>query len=306
MRAQLFAASRRLGALLCASAIAAAGFTTMATADTTDDANGGLPRSYVALGDSYVAGPGIPTQDGTGCARSNQNYPALVARDLRATEFVDASCSGAKTNHLSEPQLNSGGTQINAPQLDSLKPNTRLVTLGVGGNDIGFTRIVGTCVQLSGGDPTREDAPCRDHYTAGGTDQLAAAIAATGPKVEAILAEVKRRSPQARVLVVGYPTVLPAGDGCAQLPFAKGDMPYLRGVFTGLNDMLTASATANGVKYVDTAIYSQGHDACQPVGTKWVEGLAPESPAAPVHPNAAGMSAVHWMVIARLFFAVGV
>lgn len=280
--------ARRLLSLagLAISAVAAVAL----AAPTAAVAEAPSSARYVALGDSYVAGPGIPQQDGTACLRSDQNYPNQVGRRFFGTDFDDVSCSGAKTNHITEAQTDKNGTVINAPQIDSIGPRTRLVTLGIGGNDIGFTRIVGTCVQLSGGDPTNPGSPCRNYYTGSGTDQLAAAIAATAPQVDAIIDEIKNRSPYTKVRVVGYPTILPSGDGCGQLPFAQGDMDYLRGVFDGLNDMLAQQASANGVGFVDTATSSVGHDACQPVGTKWVEGLVPESPATAVHPNQLGMT----------------
>jgi hypothetical protein len=57
--------------------------------------------------------------------------------------------------------------------------------------------------------------PCRRHYTAGGTDLLLAKINATAPRVAAVLQRIHVRAPDARVLLVGYPDILPnAGYGC--------------------------------------------------------------------------------------------
>jgi hypothetical protein len=62
--------------------------------------------SHVALGDSYTAGPLIPNQllDPLGCLRSDRNYPHLVSPSLGLSAFPDASCSGAKADHMSAPQ----------------------------------------------------------------------------------------------------------------------------------------------------------------------------------------------------------
>ncbi|HVW32598.1 MAG TPA: SGNH/GDSL hydrolase family protein, partial [Acidimicrobiia bacterium] len=64
------------------------------------------PGRYVALGDSYTAGPGVPNQvpEAGGCRRSDHNYPHLVAAALHLTDFHDVSCSGARTDHMTAAQ----------------------------------------------------------------------------------------------------------------------------------------------------------------------------------------------------------
>jgi hypothetical protein len=112
--------------------------------------------------------------------------------------------------------------------------------------------------------------------------------------VAAVLAAIDERSPDARVLLVGYPAILPdEGPGCFPVvPYSPGDVAYLRGVEKALNAMLADQAAAAGVEFVDTYTPSIGHDVCQLPGTKWVEGLVPTAPAAPVHPNALGMAEI--------------
>lgn len=241
---------------------------------------------YVALGDSYVAGPGIPSQTGLplGCARSDHDYPSIVRATLRPTRFHDVSCSGATTADLTSAQPVPGGS--NPAQLEALTAATELVTLGIGGNDIGFGQIIITCGKLSSSKPL--GAACRDHFGQGG---LAARIKAAAPKVDAVLAAIRERAPRARVLLVGYPTILPdSGPGCYPVvPFSPGDVGWLRETEKDLNAMLAQRAAHGGAEFVDTYRPSIGHDVCQLPGRKWVEGLVPSSPAAPAHPNALGM-----------------
>ena len=241
--------------------------------------------TYVALGDSYTAGPGIPNQllDRPGCWRSDHNYPHLVAR-AQGSALRDRSCSGATTKDLTSPQPVQAGP--NPPQLDALDAEVATVSLQIGGNDIGFSEIVLRCTA-----PLPLGTPCRDLYTSGGVDEISRRIAATGPKVTAALAEVRRRSPLALVFVVGYPAILPEDQpGCwPVLPIAPGDAGYLRDKAKELNAMLVARAAAAGAAYVDVYGPSVGHDACQLPGVRWVEPSVPLSPAAPVHPNALGM-----------------
>lgn len=245
------------------------------------------PDEYVALGDSYVAGPLIPVPRGNppGCLRSNRNYPSLVRPTLGLAEFTDVSCSGATTDDITAPQDTFfGGTA--PPQIDAVDGGTAVVTLGIGGNDIGFTDIVINCVRVAFLQP-----PCRDDYVRGGQDELSARIAATAPKVDRVVDVIRERAPQADIHVVGYPAILPdSGRGCYPVvPILAEDVAYLRGKNRELNAMLSQVAAANGVSFIDLYRPSIGHDLCQIPGVKWIEGLVPTAPAAPVHPNALGM-----------------
>ncbi|CAM3853982.1 SGNH/GDSL hydrolase family protein [Kibdelosporangium persicum] len=260
-----------------------------------------LYSTYVALGDSYASGPGIPNQVGlpAGCARSDQNYPSLIAKWLRVPGFVDVSCGGARTVDMTRPQQVSGGT--NPPQLNALRADTELVTLMIGGNDIGFGEILQTCGRLASQD--QQGNPCERHYTAGGTDQLAARIAGVGPKISAVLDGIRKRSPRAHVVVVGYLRILPANGTCfPQVPFAAGDVPYFDRTSRKLNAELAARAAKHKASFVNPYPYSYGHDACQAADRKWVEGLFPSSPAAQMHPNAKGMQAVAMLSVPTVLF----
>ncbi|MDX6354330.1 MAG: hypothetical protein QOF98_1233, partial [Streptomyces sp.] len=117
---------------------------------------------YTALGDSYTSGPLIPTQVDANCARSDHNYPSLVAAADRIGDLDDVSCSGATTAEMWQPQ----GT--NGPQLDAVTRDSTLVTLLIGGYDVGFGSIIASCAGLSVTYPAVN--PCQQHYTASGTD----------------------------------------------------------------------------------------------------------------------------------------
>jgi lysophospholipase L1-like esterase len=255
------------------------------------------PQSYVALGDSYTAGPLIPVQqpDPLGCLRSDHNYPHLVASALGVSDFKDASCSGADTGDMTAPQGVTPGP--NPPQFDRLSPTTELVTVGIGGNDIGFSEITEDCFA-----PTPSGHPCQDRYVVNGHDELRARIAATAPKVAAVLQGIRQRSPLARIYVIPYISILPeTGPGCwPQMPIAPDDVPYLRGIHHELNRMLARQARANGARYVDAFTPSIGHDACQLPINRWVEPAVPTTPAAPVHPNLFGMQGYAAAVLARI------
>ncbi|MGW0796448.1 SGNH/GDSL hydrolase family protein [Streptomyces sp. NPDC002692] len=268
-------------ALITAGAVAA-----VAPAEATTATDGRHRVDYVALGDSYASAPLVPDQVDPTCLRSSHNYPSLVAGSTAAT-LTDVSCSGATTADMTAAQ----GT---APaQFAALRRGTDLVTVTIGGNDIGFSTVLGTCARVTATDPA--GAPCRAHFTSTGSDTVTDSIARTAPKVAQVLRGIHHRAPHARVVVVGYPDLFPDdGVGCtsAKVPLAAGDFSYLRDKEKELNAMLARQARRNGARYVDTYAPTVGHDLCRPAANRWIETFTPDSPAAPVHPNAAGESAM--------------
>ncbi|MFJ9605381.1 SGNH/GDSL hydrolase family protein [Kitasatospora sp. NPDC101176] len=260
---------------------------------------------YVALGDSYTAGLKIAPQVGepAGCSRSGVNYPSLVAKGLglAAAQFQDVSCSGARTGDLTGAQETGRGT--NPPQLDALTGDTRLVTVGIGGNDAGFMEVVQECAKENLVDAvkglvgaSRAASPCRAHYASGGTDDVQRRVDAAGERLGGILQDIRRRSPRARVYVVGYPTLLPADPaGCERVlgkAVAPGDLGFLSEKEQQLNAMLRKRAEGAGAVFVDAAAPSAGHDMCAGEAARWVEPPFPAPGLAAIHPNAKGQEAV--------------
>jgi lysophospholipase L1-like esterase len=249
---------------------------------------------YVALGDSYTSGPLVLPHDRSrvpeDCGQSTRNYPHLAAPLMGATTFVDVSCGSATIDDLYAPQtgLPAGGT--NAPQLLAVTPEADVVTIGMGGNDVGFVGLALDCVRFVG--PPVEQ-PCTPEYTAGGRDLISERIAATGPELGQAIRDIQAAAPGAEVFVVSYPTSLP-DDGVAcwpYLPILPEDMPYLVAKYKEMNAMLAEQAAANGATYIDIYTPSIGHDACKPPPVAWVNGVVVVPPSYPAHPNELGLAA---------------
>jgi lysophospholipase L1-like esterase len=256
--------------------------------------------NYVALGDSYAAGPLIPGQtlEPRGCLRSTNDYAHVLAPSLvPATTLRDVSCSGATTGNMTSAQSVDSGT--NPPQLDALDSDTTVVTLAIGGNDLGFGDILGNCASV-----LPFGSRCKDQYDSGGNDQLAARVQAIAPLVAKVLDGIHARAPHAKVYVVGYPAILPEhGGGCwPRMPFSPSDVRYLRQTEENLNAMLQQTAEANRASYIDTYAASADFNACTSHDVRWIDPLLNLTDGAPVHPNArgeAGMAATLLAAITR-------
>ncbi len=298
---------------LVAVACAVAGLAVAGCDDGSPDTSVGSPSTstsapaatdlpyptYVALGDSYTAAPGVPqTEQASGCLRSNGNYASLVAARL-GSDLVDVSCSGASTVSLVGAQQTGG--QVAPPQFAALSDDTSLVTLGIGGNDLElFQTMVGTCGQLGLDDP--DGSPCRDYMEGAGKkkDLLAEKIDTIGARVESALEGVHDRAPGAEVVLVGYPQPVPATGTCPILPIARGDYAYVRGLAEQLNDSLRAAAEEADADFVDLVKASKGHDICAGPDA-WVNGMNTDlTRAIAFHPFAEEQQAVADLILKKL------
>ncbi|GAA3546878.1 hypothetical protein AFL01nite_28620 [Aeromicrobium flavum] len=273
-----------LAALALAAGLVAA---TPASASERARSSGGTApvatERYVALGDSFVSGPGIPQQL-DGCYRSDKNFVRLVAADLRIASFTDASCSAALATHYWNPQTLGGYT--NPAQLDALDRDTTLVTLGtMGGNDVGLVGLANTCI--SQGCSTLDPTPFH------------AAIDALVPVYRQSIEDVRERSPRADIVAVGYGTYVPR-ERCAALGNAtEADLAFLQGMIDRLSDTIGQVARQERISFVDMRTIEgwQDHSACAPPEEQWVRGLATYNDGAPLHPSTAGMAQMAAMAL---------
>jgi lysophospholipase L1-like esterase len=236
-------------------------------------------RRYVALGDSFTSGAGLPqtTRDGAQCGRSTLSYPHLLAKAIGA-RLTDVSCGGATTEDGTETQL------------DAVTRGTDIVTVSLGGNDFSwFLGVMFGCTTIATSDPT--GSPCERQGTSPESD-VAALPPQIGARLEALLTEVQRKAPDARVLLVGYPQPVPARGTCPALPLASGDYAFVRTQWEALDAAMREAATVAGTTFVEVLGPSEGHDICAG-DDAWVNGFdALPGVAASYHPLAAGQASV--------------
>lgn len=245
---------------------------------------------YVALGSSMAAGPGIrPRAAGAPCGsgRSARNYAHLVAERLNL-DLVDVTFSGATTAHiLAERRRGS------PPQIDALNGSETLVTVTIGGNDVGYIPLLMAAslprlVRLLPRIAALLDRGAREE-----------ALAQVGDSLRAVGAEVRRRAGRARVLFVDYLTLLPPA-GMSAAPLSSADADLGRHVAARLEECTADAAQATGCGIVRAAQASREHHAWSAapwtVGAGWPVPWRPS----PFHPNAAGMRAVADLVTAQL------
>jgi lysophospholipase L1-like esterase len=241
------------------------------------------PLRYAALGDSYSAASGVLPPDPAAppsCLRSTSNYPHVIAAATGA-RLTDVTCGAADTEDFFTAQYFGV-----PPQLDAVGADTELVTMTIGGNDSGvFINSIVRC-GAAGLSTAGQGSPCKDRYGSSFEDTIRTT---TFPALVNALRAVRDAAPIAEVAILGYPWIMPESGGCfARMPVAAGDVPYLRGIQATLNDAVRRAAAATGATYVNMSKASEGHDACQPLGVRWIEPVLQGTNAVVVHPNALG------------------
>lgn len=245
--------------------------------------------TYVALGDSFASGVGSGgPYTGGSCMRSTTSYPGLLDRAGRVATAVNAACGGAKVEQVRASQL----SVLRAAEAKSGSKGVGLVTISVGGNDIGYSSLLVTCATTP--------ADCqRPEFLA----KVARSTAALGATLTPLYREIRATAPAARIVVMGYPAFFPEKPSSLwAVSTPVGDVRVgvtlqrtVNRVIAGLNAQLAASAAASGSGAEVLIPRFSGHDLTVPRAERWINGVVLEngnpSPDS-LHPSAAGYQAL--------------
>ena len=237
---------------------------------------------YVALGSSFAAGAGLgPLQAGSPllCARSVNGYPQQLARMLNLS-IVDMSCGGAVTAHLLR-----GGQFFQGPQIGSIARETRLVTITIGGNDIGY---IGDLSLLAARKSATPFGWLVRYFWRGPTPPQARNYAGLLKELISTLRVIHQRAPEAVVVLVSYPVILPPAGTCPVLGLTSAEADLMRDVENRLAATTRSAAERGGAVLVDMDVFGAGHDACS--AAPWTRGYG-NGGIAPFHPTLAGARA---------------
>jgi lysophospholipase L1-like esterase len=218
---------------------------------------------YVALGDSYSSGVGASGQTGL-CLRSPNGYPGLWRTANDPATYRTNACSGATTDDL------------RSSQLTGLNGSTDLVTLTIGGNDVGFAPAVITCTLVTDSGCAAKVRESLDYIR----DELPADLDAT-------YADIRRKAPNAKVVVLGYPILFDVGNAyCGIGGMSLNKRRSLNAGAVALNNAIEARAQAAGFTWSNVEDEFAGHGICS--ASPWLNGLTVIPPTNSFHPNGNG------------------
>lgn len=225
------------------------------------------PNTYVALGDSYASGNGAGSYlTGTankGCYRSLKSYPGLIASGS-GLSLVFEACSGATIADVRNKQM-------------SRLPGAAYVTITIGGNDIGFSKVVSTCLGTN-------TAACRSAVDA------ATAKAGSGTyraELASLFSAVKTKAPGARIVATSYPLLFNNKDCSILTNFTTDEMTKLNEGAAVLAETIRAAAVEDaGIAFADVRGPFVGHAVCD--SPAWILNANLFKSYESFHPNATG------------------
>jgi lysophospholipase L1-like esterase len=252
-------------------------------------------KRVVALGDSFSSGQGAgdyrPGTDGGGntCYRSDRAWPLLMAERLDWITVGFLACSSAISAEVIRDRAGHNSEAERAhSQIGRIAKDPDVLTLTIGGNDVGFASVVSDCVFLN----------CKAIYHKRSGDVLDRRIDKLGERLPGVYEAIKRAAPRAKLVVVDYPRLLPQGspelerDNCAAPGLGTvtaTEVEYLNEKTERLDRAIESAATASGADFVDVIDAFDGHELrCH--GQPFVNPARGEGKLRPAsfHPNAAG------------------
>ncbi|MGW2815620.1 SGNH/GDSL hydrolase family protein [Streptomyces sp. NPDC001415] len=242
--------------LLLACAAAPAAHATGESAKKTSPVGG-----YTALGDSFASGVGAGDAGGE-CRRSSLAHTALWAAGHHPGRFDFAACSGASS------------TDVTATQLSGINGGTTLVSITVGGNDVGFAEVMKTCTLNSESaclESVARSEHVMDHELPG--------------KLDAAYRAVKAKAAHARVVVLGYPHLF-TQDTCLMGPVSGREQSALNTAADHLNSVTRGRARAHGYVFADVTAAFTGHEICS--ADPWIHAPSLLTADVAYHPTAEG------------------
>jgi lysophospholipase L1-like esterase len=256
---------------------------------------------YVALGDSYSSGEGSGDYDTTWpghCHRGAGAWPRQVARDLPGLLDLPArgfiACSGADSAALTGAAVPAGEVDQVA-RLHAIQPTPAVITVTVGGNDIGFTDILANCWLKD----------CVKNRTLAKAETEAAKERRT---LVSNYSAIARFAPHAHLVVVGYPRIFPRRQadlvlpqcrlGIAHLGLGDAERQGLNKLDANLNKIIREAARHEGAAYVPVTNALTGHEAC--TRHPWIVSDAPPKGQEEGHPTLPGQAAIARIVFTYL------
>lgn len=234
--------------------------------------------SYVSLGDSYASGVGAGSESGS-CAQSPNAFGPLWTSANSPASFTFAACSGATTS------------TVISSQLSSLSASTTLVSIVIGGNDVGFTSIMETCV-LSSTSACESAVSQAEQY----------ANTTLPGNLSTLFADIKADAPNAKVVVLDYPDFYDLSVPVC-IGLSSADHQALDNGINDLDGIIQTAADNAGFYFADVRSQFSGHELCD--GSGWLHSVNIFDIQSSYHPTAAGQADGYLPVFTAAAEAVG-
>lgn len=250
---------------------------------------GASKLDYLALGDSFSSGEGVKNyrpETNTELNRCHTSYDSygyvLSALLANQDSFKSIACSGAKIKDIvlekqKEDDYNLKNSQAFGKEISSFNEEIllsflpgyriqnkfvsinrpKIITMSIGGNDIGFSQIIAKCVS-----PFSSDSTCYSYY-----EDRKELLNVINNKYQGLLdtyRSLMQASPDAKLFIVGYPQLAKDNGNCANnVRLDNNEIIFSNQLIAYLNNIIEMAADHAGAKYVDVEHAFDGHRMCE-------------------------------------------
>ena len=250
---------------------------------------------YLATGDSYTSGEGaFDYRSGTDtnenmCHLSANSYPMLISRDLfnsrggnsvacsgaimKDVGSLDESYKGQMSGGLDYKQLSADQPELLSSVMTNFMPGyiaqqrfvgqymPQIVTVSIGGNDIGFGDLLESCV-MPKVTRHRSDNDCFNTFE--DRQEIIKLIDRKTTDWTKLFKDLKKKSPSSIFVAIGYPQVADDKGNCAiNVQLSKSEIEFATEIISYLNATIQKSAKSASIEYIDIGDALEGHKLCQ-------------------------------------------
>lgn len=262
--------------------------------------------NYLALGDSYTSGEGAfdytygTDSSSNKCHLSLNSYPFLMFISMQG-ESHSVACSGAVIKDIGSTDLSYRGQASDKPAQKSIysfvpgyisqhnfvaKYQPAIVTVSIGGNDIGFGDIIASCVLIH-----LDSNNCFSSYE--DRLELKQLIDRTRLRLASLYSQLLSEAPVTKLYIIGYPQIAYKDGSCAvNVRLSRQELQFAEQAINYLNDSIQSAAAEAGANFVDISHALDGHRLCES-NSPAINGLTAGNDKGPLghesyHPNAFG------------------
>jgi hypothetical protein len=160
-------------------------------------------------------------------------------------------------------------------QISSLQPTDDLVTITIGGNDVGFGSVLQTCTA----------APSDDTCATAVDAAEASALFVLPVRLAHTYAAIHHAAPHAQVVVLGYPRLFEVTPSCADVPDLARRTKLNQGADV-LDGVIKFVSQQFGFHFEDVRAQFGPHGVC--AADPWINGPSVPTFVGPYHPTQTG------------------
>lgn len=255
-------------------------FDYLALGDSFSSGEGEISDSHYLSGTNVEGNATMPTEK---CHVSDRSYPFILAHVMGISndKFKNIACSGATIDDITNTSdqyhgqdgrlpkpIDNNRTQLDAFQNEARqnfipgrvsqiefvkKYKPKILTISIGGNDLGFKNIINSCVSSDCSHASDDTQKRQDGIN----------IESIFGKLVSLYNQLHSASPTTKIYVIGYPKFIKEHTACAvNVQLNDNEREFINQATEYLDSVIEKAAQKVGVAYINILDSLSGHELC--------------------------------------------